>query len=187
VGLYSGLRGSGGEKQAASEDQKVASGGPIEVTGVQAKMTEASLETQAPPTKDPTKKKRSGGRRSGSGSGRPGGGMESWDSAWNAGGNLDLDSSDSAPILTGRDITAAMRSKQGALFSCVRGEMGRNPSMPSRVNIEMLIRGHEIVAARTPGLSSAFENCIQGALSTVRFEKQAYGQMRSTFSMEVVR
>jgi hypothetical protein len=188
VGLYYGLRGTGGEKQAASEDQKVASGGPTEVTGVQAKLTEASLETQAPPAKDPTKKKRGGGRRSGSGgSGRPGSGMESWDSAWNAGGNLDLDSSDSAPILTGRDITAAMRSKQGALFSCVRGEMGRNPGMPSQVNIEMLIRGHEVVAARTPGQSGAFENCIQGVLSSVRFEKQAYGQMRSTFSMEVVR
>ncbi len=39
----------------------------------------------------------------------------------------------------------------------------------------------------TPGQSSAFQNCIQSALSSVRFDSQAYGQMRSAFSMEVVR
>jgi hypothetical protein len=44
-----------------------------------------------------------------------------------------------------------------------------------------------VVAARTPGQSGAFENCIQGVLSSIHFDAQAYGQMRSAFSMEVVR
>ena len=78
-----------------------------------------------------------------------------------------------------------MRTKQGGLFSCVRQEMGRNPGMPKTVNIEMLIRGYDIVAVRTPGHSSALESCMQGVLGSVRFEVPAYGQMRSTFSIDV--
>ncbi len=189
VGLYYGLRAHVGGTTAVADDQKIASGGPTQVNGVQAKMTPATLDTQAPPPTDPTKKKGHGGHRrpGGGGPGHPGGGLESWDSAWNAGSSLDMDNTDNAPILTGSDITAAMRAHQSALFGCVRQEMAANPGMPSQVSIEMLIRGHDIVAARTPGQSSSFENCIQGVLGNVHFEKQAYGQMHSTFSMEVVR
>jgi len=189
VGLYYGLRTASGGRATMAEDQKVASGGPREVTGVQAKMTEASLEPQPPPTEDAKKKRRSGGgRRSGGRSGGGGSsGLQSWDSAWNQGGDLDLAAGDSAPVLTAREINAKMRAKQSALFSCVRQEMSRNPGMPSQVNIEMLIRGHEVVAAQTPGQSPSFESCIQRVLASVRFDAQAYGQMRSAFSMEVVR
>lgn len=187
VGLYYGLRTTTSSTAQVTEDQQVASGGPLQVDGVQAKLTEASLEAQPPPTVEEKKKRRPGTRRSGSGSRRAGGGLQEWDSAWNAGGDLDLGSGDSAPILTAREINAKMRSKQGALFSCVRGEMGRNPGMSGQISIEMLIRGHEVVAARVPGHSSALESCIQGVLSSVRFDSQAYGQMRSAFSMEVVR
>ncbi|MBN1770685.1 MAG: hypothetical protein JXB32_05450, partial [Deltaproteobacteria bacterium] len=186
VGLYYGLRTTGSSTKQVTEDQQVAGGGPLQVDGVQAKFTEASLETQPPPTVEQKKKRRPGSRRPGSGSRRPGG-MQDWDSAWNAGGDLDLGSGDSAPILTAREINAKMRSKQGALFSCVRAEMGRNPGMSGQISIEMLIRGHDVVAARVPGHSSALENCIQGVLSSVHFDSQAYGQMRSQFSMEVVR
>lgn len=187
VGLYYGLRTTSEGATQVTEDQQVASGGPLQVDGVQAKFTEASLETQPPPTVEEKKKRRPGSRRSGTGSHRPGGGLQDWDSAWNAGGDLDLGSGDSAPILTAREINAKMRSKQSALFSCVRAEMSRNPNMPGQINIEMLIRGHEVVAARVPGQSGALESCIQGVLSSVRFDSQAYGQMRSAFSMEVVR
>lgn len=187
VGLYYGLRTTSGGTTQVTEDQQVASGGPLQVDGVQAKFTEASLETQPPATPEEKKKRRTGSRRPGSGSRRPGGGLQDWDSAWNAGGDLDLGSDDSAPILTAREINAKMRSKQSALFSCVRAEMGRNPNMSGQINIEMLIRGHEVVAARVPGHSSALESCIQNVLSSVRFDSQAYGQMRSAFSMEVVR
>jgi serine/threonine-protein kinase len=187
VGLYYGLRTTGSSTKQVREDQQVASGGPLQVDGVQAKLTEASLEAQPPPTPEQKKKRRSGSRRSGSGSGRAAGGLQEWDSAWNAGGDLDLGSGDSAPILTAREINAKMRSKQGALFSCVRAEMGRNPGMSGQISIEMLIRGHDVVAARVPGHSGALESCIQGVLSSVHFDSQAYGQMRSAFSMEVVR
>ena len=187
VGLYYGLRTTREGATQVTEDQQVASGGPLQVDGIQAKFTEASLETQPPPTAEEKKKRRSGSRRVGGGTRRPGGGLQDWDSAWSAGGDLDLGSDDSAPILTAREINAKMRAKQSALFSCVRAEMSRNPNMPGRINIEMLIRGHEVVAARVPGQSGALESCIQGVLASVRFDSQAYGQMRSAFSMEVVR
>ncbi|MBI5499469.1 MAG: hypothetical protein HY907_04465 [Deltaproteobacteria bacterium] len=188
VGLYYGLRGSGDGTTSASEDQKVASGGPTEVKGVQPKMIPASEPTKDEPPPDAVKKKRTGGRRGGSrsgSSGRPAGGMQDWDTAWGQGGDLDIESGDNTRILNGQDVTRAMRTKQSALFSCVRQEMGRNPGMPKKVNIEMLIRGFEIVAVRTPGQSSDLERCLQSALSSVRFDVPAYGQMRSTFSIDV--
>ena len=169
IGLYYGLRGTGRTTQSAAEDQKVASGGPTEVTGVQPKMIPASEPTKAEPPPDATKKKRGGGRRgsrSGSGSQRPSGGMEDWDTAWNQGGSLDVESGDETRILTGRDITAAMRTKQGAVLLRPAGD-GPQPRMPKTVNIEMLIRGYDIAAVRTRP-PSALESCTQGVLGSVR-------------------
>ncbi|MDI7266879.1 MAG: hypothetical protein QME96_02660, partial [Myxococcota bacterium] len=191
AGLYYGLRGGGGEAAAVREDHKVALAGPSQVKGIQD--IEVEVLEKVPPAADVAKQKSRrrpgspGGRQPG-GSGRVAGGMEDWDSAWTRGGDLDLASGDSAaPILTARDINVKMRSKQGALFSCLRGEMSRDSGLHGRVNIEMLIRGDRIVSVRSPDRSGAFENCLQDALSSVRFDAQAYGQMRSAFSMEANR
>jgi serine/threonine-protein kinase len=187
LGLYYGLRASSGGSASIREDQKVASGGPTEVKGVQG-ISEATVEKLPPPDEKAKKTKRTTGRRrpgsSSSGSGRSGGGLMDWDTARSQGSNLgDLESDGSAAILTAREITAAMRSKFSAFRSCV----GQNPGTTGRIEIEMLIEGHKVVAALVQGGTPGFEGCVERVLSTVTFQSQAYGQMRSTFSMEVPR